>query len=177
MPYEDKLDWILNNVGVSREEAANIVNSMEYYSSTGYQTMHWDENAQSPHTQNILKVFDSNAPRYSGVTYRGLSFNSKEELYGVLKQSENGWNEPGLTSFSTDPQIADGFASQGKYGLVLTSRNGHSGIPFSHMSHLSYEHEVLYPGSLRGNSWQMDLGSAFFDKDKKILYIDIIERS
>lgn len=176
--HDEKVKWITSNVGCSESEAADIVGSMEYYSMNGYKTIHGDKNADLQHTKNILKVFDSkNVPRYSGVTHRGLSFGSKEELLGVLQNSKGIWNEPGITSFSTDRSIADGFASNKQYGLVLTVKNGSAGIPFSHMSQLAYEHEVLYPGSLRGVSWQLVKDSARYDPNKRIMYIDVIERS
>jgi hypothetical protein len=174
----EKIDWINNNVTCeSRREAERIVHSMEQYSGNGYDSIHWDTEGRLSSTQDILRVFDSkNIKPYKGVIYRGLSFDSKQDLMKALARGKGDWSEPGITSFSANKTVAEDFACRKKWGLVLTCSNNRSAIPFRHMSLLSWEDEILSPGAHRNSGWEIDMKSVKLDKEKRIVYADISEK-
>jgi len=180
MSHDEKVAWVDSVVNTgSRQETEGIINSMEHYSVNGYDSIHWDKNCELQETKDILRVFDSGKVRpYKGVIHRGLSFDSKKDLFKALKRTQKHggkWDEPSITSFSASQDVAEKFASMRSWGLVLTCSNNKSAIPFRHMSVLSWEDEVLSPGNHRNQGWTMDMNSIRVDEDKKIVYADIKE--
>lgn len=177
-PHEKKTEWIQSVVsGADANRAESIVNSMEWYSSLGYEDIHNDKEAKKEDTQNILQVFDShNVGTYGGVIYRGLSFGSKRELMNALAKGHGDWNEPGITSFSADMSIAEDFATRKEWGLILKCDDNKSAIPFRHISKISWEDEVLSPGGLRNDGWKLDMNSVSVDERRHIVYVNIHEK-
>lgn len=174
---KEKIVWLMSVVrGTDEAEAKRIVQALENYSGTGYQSIHWDKKAELQQTRDILRVFDSvKAYPYRGVVYRGLSFKTKKELMKALSRGRGKWEEPGITSFSTDKKRAREFAMQGEWGLVLTCKNNKNGIPFKHISTAAWEEEILSPGGLRNNGWNLDMDSLYVDKENKIVYVEMKE--
>ncbi|MBR4027687.1 MAG: hypothetical protein IKJ01_09110 [Lachnospiraceae bacterium] len=178
MKPEEKINWISQVVpNINKLSAKQIVHSMEFYSGNGYSTIHWDKEAKLEETKDILKVFDShNVKPYKGTIYRGLSFDSKEELINILKNCRGVWKEPGITSFSADKDIAEMyFAKTRNWGLVLSCSNNKSAIPFRHISILPKEDEILSPGGHRNNGWKIDYKSISVDKTNHMVYVNIEE--
>ena len=174
---KEKAVWVMSVVrGTDEVEAKRIVQALENYSGTGYKSIHWDKKAELQQTKDILRVFDSvKTYPYRGAIYRGLSFKSKEELMKALSRGRGKWEEPGITSFSTDKKKAKDFAMQDKWGIVLTCKNNKSGIPFKHISTVAWEEEILSPGGLRNNGWNLDMDSLYVDKEEKIVYAEMKE--
>jgi len=177
LPYEKKVEWVEQMVpGWSSKEAEKAVGEMEIYSTWGYDEVHKDSEGKLPTTQDILTIMDSpNTPVYNGTIYRGISFSSKEALMDALKRSPGVWTEPGITSFSSDRNVADGFASQKDWGLVITCDNNKTGIPFKHISQLSGEDEVLSPGGHRVPGWSYNPQDVIIDNTAKKVFINVHE--
>ena len=179
LPFDVRVGWVKQVVpGVTDAEAKSITRSMELYSAESeyYKMIHRDSDAKMSETRDILKVFDSgNVTPYCGEIHRGISFSSREQVLKVLASNGGDWKEPGITSFSSSTAIAERFAAQDHYGLVLHCPNNRSAIPFRHMSINSHEDEVLSPGQLRNNGWRIDFSSIREDPVKRIIYVDIHE--
>lgn len=177
LPYEQKVAWVEKMVpGWSKKEAERAVGEMEIYSGWGYDEVHKDSEGKLQTTQDILTIMDSpNTPVYNGTIYRGVSFSSKEALMDALKRSPGVWKEPGITSFSSDWTVADGFASQKDWGLVLTCDDNKTGIPFKHISQLSHEDEVLSPGGHRVPGWSYNPQDVTIDNARKKVFIRVHE--
>ena len=125
------------------------VSAIEHYTGVGYSDIHNDRENAREEIESILRVLDSPyVPVYKGDVHRGLSFSSTADLVNVLPNSKGVWQEPGITSCSSNIEVAKKFASQDKWGLVLTCRNNISAIPIKHMSVHSHEDEVLSPETL-----------------------------
>lgn len=178
MTKEEKIDWVSSVLpDAGRAEVTRITESMEFYSGNGYSPIHWDSKAELQETRDILRVFDGhNVASFEGTIHRGLSFDSEKEIMHLLKKSRGVWTEPGITSFSADKKVAEQFASDKEWGLVLTCTNNKTAIPFRHMSKLSFEDEVLSPGGHRNNGWIIDKNSIVIDRVKKKIYAYIYER-
>lgn len=176
-PFDKKIDWVCKAIPyIDEASAKQIANSMVYYSGTGYNRIHWDKEGNLPETKDILKVFDSKyIPAYKGPIYRGLSFASKKKIIKVLKNYKSVWKEDGITSFSRNKSVAEEFARQDKWGLVLSCDNNKSAIPFWNISASSWEEEVLSPGGHRNNGWRINYDSILIDNDEHIVYADVEE--
>ncbi len=148
---EEKLSWVWGMVPeASMEESKKIVSAIEHYTGVGYSDIHNDRENAREEIESILRVLDSPyVPVYKGDIHRGLSFSLAADLANVLSNSKGVWQEPGITSCSSNIEVAKKFASQDKWGLVLTCRNNKSVIPIKHMSVHSHEDEVLSPGNTR----------------------------
>ncbi len=173
----EKITWIMSVVPNAEEKVAKrIVQSLEDYSCMAYKEIHEDKGAKLQQTRDILTVFDSvKTYPYKGTIYRGLYFDSWEDLVNVLSRGRGKWKEPSITSFSTDISIAENFASRSQWGLVLICKNNKSGIPFKHISKMAYEDEILSPGAHRNKDWNLNVDSLHMDKEKKIVYVEIEE--
>lgn len=176
---EEKLSWVRDMVPEeSMEESKKIVSAIEHYTGEGYSDIHNDRENAREEIESILRVLDSPyVPVYKGDIHRGLSFSSAADLANVLSNSKGVWQEPGITSYSSNIEIAKEFASQDEWGLVLTCRNNKSAIPIKHMSINSREDEVLSPGNARDIKWVIDYKTLWIDKEnrKVKVYVDIYE--
>lgn len=177
LSHPEKVAWVRDVVpGLNNDDVERVVKACEWYSTLGYKPIHWDDSGKLQETQDILMVIDSpKAYAYKGTIYRGLSFGSRKELAKAMRRGRGSWTEPGITSFSSNINQALVFASQDKWGLILTCHNNKSAIPFKHMSHNSVEDEVLSPGGLRNNGWEIDQSSIVIDKERHLVFATMKE--
>ena len=178
LDYEHKLAWVRKACPYAAEpEVERIVGALVYYFGDGYKDIHWDDQAKVQETRDILKVFDGgNVPIYQGAIYRGLSFDSKQDLMKALAKDPGSWHEPAISSFSSDFDVAKSFAQHRAWGIVFTCDNNKTAIPVTHMSPLTYEHEVLSPGGLRNKGWSVDVASIRVDREQRLVFADIQEK-
>ena len=168
MSIPERIEWVKNITGVDDMEAQKIVEACKHYSLGGYRDIHNGNNAKEEALIDFL-INHPNVPQFMGKTYRGVHI--KSDLHGMTADEKimsiiNGgvWKEPGITSFSIDRSTAEDFADvsgtskntskTGPRSVILESDNK-SGMPFRHLSNLSYENEILMPSSVKHRGWDI----------------------
>lgn len=159
---EWRINWFMNNMNMSRDEAEKAEEAINYY-SLEYEDIHQGKDVAR--NDIIDKTFDNPlSPVFVGDTFRGLyvspsvvekiaggnSITPREYLQNVVDSGI--WKEPGATSFSSSRKIAEGFGkfymdkSDGSVSVLVHYSDGKSGMPIKHLSEIPRENEVLHSG-------------------------------
>lgn len=173
--------------GLSQEEKSEAVKALEHYSGSGYHAIHDNNPQNSPKVAKEINLIDrvlsgKNAPIYKGAIYRGVKWGNGEKALKNLI-SNGTWTEKGVTSMSSNPEVAREFsgltANHGDFiSVILREAPGKniSGVPFRHLSKISSEHEVLLPSSI--NRRGFSIKKATWTKNNHgatVVYLDVEE--
>lgn len=173
--------------GLSQEEKSEAVKALEHYSELGFHAIHNNNPDNSPKVAREIELIDrvlsgKNAPIYKGAIYRGVKWGNGEKALKNLI-SNGTWTEKGVTSMSSNPEVARGFsgltANHGDFiSVILREAPGKniSGVPFRHLSKISSEHEVLLPSSI--NRRGFSIKKATWTKNNHgatVVYLDVEE--
>ena len=164
-----RTSWIEDNLGVDREEASAIYESVARYTAgDAYSAIHNNQPEMAEDIQNIDAMLNNpNMPIFDGVTYRGVHIDDSDGLSAMDKVnaiiSGGTWNEPGITSFTDDRRRASLFASavgdidktQGVNVLII-NRENLTGCPVQHLSACNRpEHEILIPSDIQDRGFEI----------------------
>lgn len=151
MPTFNKIDaiaWLKKTLKISENEAEEIYKALQVYGSGengSYSKIHRGDKKYQKEIEYLQKLLTSeNSPAYAGKIYRGLALSDED-----IKKLKKGafWTEPGITSFSADKEIAEGFAvdfRSGKTGVVFQMKNERAVEVTQFMP--EPESELLHPG-------------------------------
>lgn len=162
--YSDELDndnigfyksvkKVKKEFGVTIEEAEDMLNAISIFTGKGYSAMR--EAAQDlggaddafVKRVNALESYIEKAPKFSGVTYRGLAHVSKSDIDSWLWAYKHNdyFDMKGMSSWSNEREIAEAFMRSEKYTRAMfVCKNGQPmGTSIAHLSEAPYENEVL----------------------------------
>lgn len=194
MSGAQKREWIRSiDPTLSEDQVNATVKALYNYSKDPehYRAMHDGNPDNDPEIAKEIKLVDHlfthrNAPVYKGDIFRGLRWkNSEQELRDIIKAGT--WTEKGITSFSTEKYVSEGFA--GVYSHAGTSEisvvlrvpagKNMSAVPFQHLSHFgNSESEVLTPSTVKDRGWSIKSAKWHVDKSgHKTVTIDMEENT
>lgn len=157
LPWEEKEQWLRDNLGYSVDKARDTVYALEGYTDRGYHDIHM-QNFEGYHGDATRKdaediddlLHHPKMKKYHGTCYRGLKWSQFkfEELEDLLNSGI--WKEPGITSFSVDESDASKFAVRNSLydAIHITLRNSKSGCEIGFLSAGGGEGEVLFPSDV-----------------------------
>lgn len=161
--HDGRVKWLMDNVGLSKQEAERGADTIYDYTGSGYDEIHNGTDKEGGDIIDAI-IHNPNAPVYTGSQYRGIfvsqdnldyftggGITPREYLENILKTGV--WKEPGVSSFSSNIQTAFSFGkfdyqwkTQNDISVLIVYDNGKSGMPIKHMSGLPGENEVLHSG-------------------------------
>ena len=127
--------------GLTDAEQTAAVKALEHYSELGFHAIHNNNPDNSPKVAREIELIDrvlsgKNAPIYKGAIYRGVKWGNGEKALKNLI-SNGTWTEKGVTSMSSNPEVAREFsgltANHGYFiSVILREAPGKniSGVPF-----------------------------------------------
>ena len=158
-----RAEWLQENLGVSSEEAQQMVRDVHYYVTGDYSAIHNGAASQAERIANLdAMITNPNMPVFDGTIYRGVhildsdGLTAREKVEAIISSGQ--WNEAGITSFSDNKKKAEQFAAgiindQGRategINVMIVNRDNRTGVPIQHLTGERPEHEVLYPSNIR----------------------------
>lgn len=165
---EARTKWLMDNLGLSRDEAEMGQETIYDYTLDTYEAIHSGDDMLRG---NIIDgiIHNPNAPVYTGEQWRGI-FVSQDNLdeftgggitpvdylWNIIQTGT--WKEPGVSSFSSSKSTARSFAkadnkwrTKGDVSVILYYTDGKSGMPVKHLSQLPGENEILHSGAQMRN--------------------------
>lgn len=159
----ERQGWLEDKLDMSQEEAGKTMKALDEYTIGNYGAIHNEE----PEMENTIKAIDDMLhnpamPVYDGTIYRGIHVWDSDELTADEKVqaiiSGGTWNEPGITSFSSDRGDAQNFAKGGYHAdgvcVLIECNNNISGCPIANLS-LEPENEVLIPSDIKDRGYKI----------------------
>ena len=158
-----RAEWLQENLGVSSEEAQQMVRDVHYYVTGDYSAIHNGAASQAERIANLdAMITNPNMPVFDGTIYRGVhildsdGLTAREKIEAIISSGQ--WNEAGITSFSDSKKKAEQFAAgiindQGRategINVMIVNRDNRTAVPIQHLTGERPEHEVLYPSNIR----------------------------
>lgn len=152
-PTDKTYDKVAKELKVDKERATELVDGVSSYSDGYYDDIraasrgeHADANSKK--MAQDVEDFIKASPKWSGgQLHRGIKIYDMNDYAKILKNVQNGKpiDMRGMSSWSSDKDIAESFASGGKKHVVLIT-NGKStkhGTSIRHLSQYPHEQEVL----------------------------------
>ncbi len=161
------------NIYFDRVATENEKNAVDEYTNTGYSTLNKQLRQANPEggvyeaypgenarTISDLDSFLAKAPKYHGVTYRGISYRSQDGFESFLKdlKDDNILQDQAYGSTSTLTGKADQFVAGTSYRVVMKIR-GESGVYLGKASSHPGEKEVLFPRNTKFKVHSVDVKS------------------
>ncbi len=161
---DEKIDFIMNDLKVSKEEATDYADVVEYYTHKGYTDMRGGNNDEAV---KDLEKFISKAPSYDGEIYRGIHFKDNNEANLFASQLQKGAtiDMGGISSWSSNLDIAQAYAGLDNHHFLFRLKNK-NGVGIDHLSYFQGEKEVLHSAKSKfkikainqnGNTYEVEL--------------------
>ncbi len=163
LSHEERTKWLMDNVGLSKQDAEKGSSAIHAYTGSAYDDIHnGTDTVRGDIIDNI--IHNAKSPVFTGEQYRGLYISQDrldEFTGGGVKPSDylqniiktGVWKEPGVSSFSSTQATARSFGKfdyswkdSNDVSVMLTYKDGKSGMPIKHMSGIPGENEVLHSG-------------------------------
>jgi hypothetical protein len=146
---EDRANHIEKELGCNARAAKKYAHATAVYSGRGYFAV---RSGEDKHTAAVLQNYVDAAPKWNGngPLYRGVGLRPAQ--IAELKPGAV-IDMHGLSSWSSDSSVADGFAKQHGYGrvqrVVFEVDKGDTATSIAHLSESVTEDEVLFSGTTK----------------------------
>jgi hypothetical protein len=146
---EDRANHIEKELGCNARAAKKYARATAVYSGSGYYAV---RSGEDKHTAAVLQNYVDAAPKWdgNGPLYRGMGLRPAQiaELQpGAVVDMK------GLSSWSSDSSVADGFAKRHGHGhvqrVVFEVDKGDTATSIAHLSESATEDEVLFSGTTK----------------------------
>lgn len=175
MTDDEKLAWIMNVTGASEAEAKEMLDAVREYLNGDDNTFKDIHSGKNKKVEALINKFlnNKNVPIFAGETFRGVYIRSQNgrSAESIVQDILNTgrWQEPGISSFSSDRSVAMDFALGSGRGasVILRKPVNRTGVPVAHLSEYFDEYEVLHPaGTYKITGWR---------RNGNMYYVDISE--
>lgn len=145
----DRAAYVEKELGCGPRAAKKYARSVAVYSGSGYFAVRAGEDK---HTAAVLQNYVDAAPKWdgNGPLYRGVGLRSAQ--IAALQPGAT-IDMQGLSSWSSDSSVADGFAKRHGSGrikrVVFEVNKGDTATSISHLSQSVSEDEVLFSGTTK----------------------------
>lgn len=135
-----------DNINVLPQDAKEYCNAITSWTNSGYKGVrdyyktHNDVNGKFEELSKTINEFITLSPKYTGTIYRGIASNNIRH-YTVGKEI----NMNGISSWSTDMNVAEMFAKQKEYGhkTIFSLKKSKCAADINYISSKKYEKEVI----------------------------------
>lgn len=143
------------------EDAYSMIKSLDYFTGPGHgdiRDLQMGKFEEPPPRESVerdannIERYLANAPKYDGKIYRGMNFETEDDLNSFLKANSGGFEMNAMSSFSATQSVAESFMqgldNRGLKVLITVPKNK-SGASVKPFSSYADEDEVLVPSKTK----------------------------